>query len=221
MGRVVFAGTERTPMAPTWTFKNESSEQIPPYGVMRVTGFDVTTDPEYPRLLVNKPNTYGAQYSHAINGDLCVEAGQIGECTLGGISAAKYDDGDGLPVFNQMWGPRDATWKLKKNTPGFRVLAIANLTRKLVLVQREPFLRFSGKTNGTIGNKTLGTASIYYRNGSSSAPYYTDTTVDTPSLSVLNNLDGDLDADTDIECVWDPLNDGTEQWKIVQADCPA
>lgn len=210
MGRVIFAGTERTPIAPEWDFKNESSEQIPPYGVMRVTGFDVTTDPEYPRLLVNKPNTYGAQYSHAINGDLCVEAGQTGRCTLGGISAAKYDDGDGTPAFSELWGPRNGSWKLKKNTQGFAVLGIASSARKLVLVRPAPFLVGIGKADGAISQNNSGTVSVW-------AGTTLGSEGDTGENITVYSRFGDIESGAWVMYRWVPESNGFEG---IQTPCP-
>src|SRR3990167_10117675 len=145
---------------PRWLdFRNDSGEEIPAFGIIRLTGVAL---PETGELVYtgDKPNTYGSQYSHAINSDAIVPDNGYGKCTLTFPAVAVYDSADGTPAFGEQWGPRNATWKLKKNTGGFRVLGVSNSDLKLVLVTQDPFLRFRGVTDGAIAAGADGTVSI-------------------------------------------------------------
>lgn len=216
-----------TTFVPDWytdVYNGEASQDCPGYGVMLTNGIQSLGSDmaDYvPKL--KRPDTYGCQWNAFIAGPDGIDHQSRGAAQMAdhGQYVALYDDADGTPASGEMWGPRASTFKLKKNTGGFQVLGVVNSTRKLVLVRTAPFLQFRGVTNGAISSDARGTVSIYYRNSSTSAPFWTDTTVDTPTNSVVNGLDGDIDSGASVECVYDPLSDGTEQWKITQADCPA
>ncbi len=133
---------------------------------------------------------------------------------------ALYDESGWTPAYGDMCGPRDATFKLKNNTGGFRVIGITNSTDKLVLVRPDPFLAFRGKANADIATHVSGTGSIYYSDASDT---FTDTTVDTPTDSLFNGTDQTVSSGAWIEAVYRPyMNAGvlTERWVIIGADCP-
>lgn len=190
-------------------FRNDSGETIPAGGVLRLTGF-VVTDPEEGFYTAAKPNTYGSQYSHALNDELPVGSGKYGRCCLGQTVPALYDSADGTPAFGENWGPRDATWKLKKNTGGFRILGVVDSGRSFALVVPQPFIRFHGVTDAAIAKDASGTVSIYYGTGAG-----TDSTVN--FTSVYNSF-GDVAITKDVEVVWEGDSAGTS-WKIVAAEC--
>lgn len=198
-------------------FRNDAEEAIPAYGVLRITGTVEVVGRQF--LKAAKPNTYGSQLSHYVNGPLPVASGKYGECMVPlSPIAAHYDSADGTPAFGESWGPRASTWKLKKNTGGFKVLGLIDSTQHLVLVQQEPFLTFRGKANADIAAGALGTASIYYQ---SALGTYSDSSVDTPTNSVFNALDETVESGAWIECGYAPFG-STEGWRITQGDfeCP-
>lgn len=218
MPKKFFPGEDRTELSvlQRMRFRNDAGSQAPAFGILRVTGF--VADAEEPYVTVGQPNTYGSQHSHAINDEVPVEPGKFGLCTLGLTVPALYDSADGTPAFGESWGPRASTWKLKKNTGGFRVLGVTDSANHLVLVAQEPFLNFRGTANAAIAADTRGTASIFCRSGDTA---YTDTTVDTPTNGVLNDLDVEVPSGATIECRFDPYVTGgtwTESWRIVQSD---
>ena len=190
----------------TWEeFKNDSGEQIPAFACMRVTG--MTTLGGRNVLTVQKPNTYGSQYMHRLNGPFPVEIGKYGICTRSAGAAALYDTADGTPALGERWGPRDATWKLKKNTGGWMVMGNSDATNGIVIVQQAPMLSFVGKCDAAIAKNAKGTVSIYYR---SSLTAYTDTTV---NMSDVYNTACDTNTSDYVEVNWD--NDAAQPyWRM-------
>lgn len=219
MGNVFFPGVGPAPLEKViWVpFLNNSGETVPANGILRITGFD-PSDPETSKFTVAKPNTFGAQYSHAINDMAPVPAGEIGQCALGAMVPALYDSGDGTPAFGEIWGPRSGGWKLRKNTGGFLVVGVANQASDLVLVVPQPFTRFRGVTAEAIAQDAVGDVDVYRRSGATS---YASTG---GTLEALNDLDVDIDAAGAVcEVVFDGLDtDGTPFWRIVNTDfvCP-
>lgn len=107
--------------------KNISGEEIPTYGLVRVTG--VTSDGQ---LEVQKPNTDGQDVW--IAGD--------GAFINGGFSAitrqamyARYETADGTPANGETWGAGNGSFKLRKGNSGFTV--IGNPVNETVLVAPE------------------------------------------------------------------------------------
>jgi hypothetical protein len=131
---------------------------------------------------------------------------------------ALYDSTDGTPVFGEIWGPRDATNKLKKYTFGFQILGILDSINFLVLVQRAPMLRFRGTAAADIASHAAGQALIYFR--TSSTVYNSE--VNTPASVVYNGTDRTVTMSAFVECVWDSFVAAgvySEGWIIIGADC--
>lgn len=195
------------------SFSNSTEEEIPAHAVIRISG--TATDNQSTIFNGAKPNTYGSQFSHYINGSEDVIAGQAGTCfdprALEGGVVALYDSDDGTPLFGEQWGPRSGTWKLKKSTGGFRVVGVVDSEEHLVLVTQDPFLRFRGITDASIAKGADGTVSIYTGNNGS----YSDTSV---NMTDVYNDFGDVDSTKKVECVWEGDIEGVK-WKIVAAEC--
>lgn len=141
-------------------FRNDSAYQVPAFGILRITGFN-TSDPEQPFFTIDRPNTYGSQYLHAINGPLAIEANGYGECTLGQYNTALYDTSDGTPAVGEMWGTRSGTFMLKKNTGGFVVLGVIYSTYGMVLVAPDPMLQLVAVPSAFVQHSASGTFSIW------------------------------------------------------------
>ena len=197
-------------------FRNDAGSTAPAGGILRVTGYN--NDAEEPFLTIDQPNTFGAQYNHAINDDFDVASGEYGYCCLGQIVPALYDSADGTPAFGELWGPRASTWKLKKNTGGFRVrsTSTAGVSGDFrTLIYPEPFLYFRGVAAESITENTAGNVTVYIRTGATS---YTSTSV---TLSVLNDLDVNIETGATVHCVCEEY--GTSVfWRAVNTDytCP-
>lgn len=187
-------------------FYNESGETIPPFACLRIIG--ATTRNNRTVIRVGKPNTYGAQYHHRFNGPTQVTAGTYGVCTIGPHVTALYETADGTPAFGERWGPRDATWKLKKHTGGFQIVGNVDSNNGLVTVTPSPFLSFTGRCDAAIAKDAAGTVSIFYRSGNTAL---TDTTVN--QTNVLNSS-CDAALNDYVHCVWEG-DSSTSYWKMV------
>lgn len=192
-------------------FRNDAGSTAPAGGVLRVTGYN--DDAEEPFLTIDQSNTFGAQYNHAINDDLDVASGDYGYCCLGAMVPALYDSADGTPAWGELWGPRSGSWKLKKNTGGFRIACnsfVGVAADYRTLIRPEPFIRFHGVTDAAIAKDASGTVSIFYGTGAG-----TDSTV---NMSSVYNSYGDVAITKDVECLWDGDMAGTS-WRIIAAEC--
>jgi hypothetical protein len=138
-------------------FKNESGEQIPAYGVFKVTE-TVNVTGHGPILKAEKPDTYGSQYIHFVNGPQPVEDTKIGYCANPSQPIfAKYDDAD-TPANAELWGP-DSSFDLKKDVGGFQIIGGAVSGR--VLVVQAPMVIFLGKTDASHDKGASGTVSVW------------------------------------------------------------
>lgn len=191
-------------------FYNNSGEEIPPFACIRVSA--TITRNNRNGFYASKPNTYGAQFSHRFNGPTKVAAGNWGVCTIGPQSFALYDSADGSPGFGESWGPRSGTWKLKKNTGGFRILGNADTSNTVVWVQPFPMLRVHGQTDAAHAKDATGVVSIFYRSASGT---YTDSGEN--FTNVLNSFCSITAANKDVEMVWDGGN-GSDYWSIVAGE---
>lgn len=200
-----------------WPVRNASGEEIPPFACMKIVGTREFASGEI-GFYVQKPDAFGAQYSHIFNGPRSIRAtgtpDQLtGEGTIGFAVAALYDSADGTPAFGESWGPRSGTWKLKKNTGGFRVVdgyvtGRVDTTNSVVLVQPVPMLSMIGKTDSLIYSGTSGTVSIYW----SSLGYggLTDTTVNV----IAYNRFADVATGKWVSMTWYPWGDTSAVWEM-------
>ena len=150
-----------------WTaFRNDSGEEIPANGILRITDFE--NDPEQPYFIVDKPDEFGAQFAHAINNAAKVPAGEYGSCVIGAMVPALYDGTGGVtPAIGEFWGPTDDSWKLSRGSGGFQIMGVISTTDKLVLVTPAPLLSFTAECLGFSANGTIATFK----------PRYGDTTI--------------------------------------------
>ena len=193
-------------------FRNDASSEVPPFGILRVTGA-VELDDDSLLLLADQPNTYGSQYLHAINGPIAVAAGGYGSCYRPSeifFARAAYDTADGTPAFGEAWGPRNATWKLKKNTGGFRILGDPDATTGTVLVAHAPMLHFKGVCDASHAKGATGTISIYTGTGDG-----TDTTV---NMTGVWNAFADVASGATVDCRWDD-SVAAGEWRLTAAEC--
>lgn len=142
-------------------FRNDAASQVPPFGILRITGaVDVNSEPY---LKVDRPNTYGARLT-AVNGPTAIDSGKYGDAFNPSESffiRALYDSGDGTPTVGQRWGPRNASWKLRKNAPGFEIIGDADTSTTTVLVRYTPVVTLLGKTDASHAKGASGTVSVY------------------------------------------------------------
>lgn len=193
---------------PWFEFQNQNAAQVPAFGLMRVTGITVV---EAGRVVItcDQPNAYGSQYAHMVNGDTPVSQNDYGVCTRFGLFPALYDNADGTPGFGDLWGPRNGTWKLKKNTGGFFVYGVPNSSAFLALVQAAPMLSARGTIASDIAAGASGTLTVF------TGAYGSETTTSQTISNVLNGSSCTLKSNsaTNIHrAVWDWDNGG--QWQF-------
>lgn len=138
-------------------FKNDSGEEIPPYGVFKVSGIEMVNSRAL--IVADKPDTYGSQYLHFINGITAVADGKCGSCCNTFPCLAKH--GTGTPAIGELWGPRDDSWVLEEQTGGF--IVVGQHSSGIAIVQRMPMLAFTGRFNATVSQGSSGTVSVYWQ----------------------------------------------------------
>jgi len=154
-------------------FRNDSGEEVPPFAVLRVTG--LTTIGGRTVVTIGKPNTYGSQYSHFVNGPITVPADGYGTCTN---DFPAMVSANGTATVGQLWGPRSGSWELESSTPGFIALGDG-------VFNRDPFVSFYGKFDSTVAQGNTGTVSIWY--GAGSGTDGSDTTINMSSVLAVGN----------------------------------
>ncbi len=159
------AAPPRSSDLPLIPYYNASGYVIPPYGVVLINGsnagFDYSPDvSQGPIPSVIRPDIYGCQYNalvsdaayqysislavDGVNGD-GYDTPSFGAAQALPPFIAAYDNADGTPAANELWGPRSGTFLLKKNTGGFRVIGVYDSTNYYVLVWPEPMNTVFGK----------------------------------------------------------------------------
>lgn len=97
-------------------FYNGSGETIPAYAVMRIE--DASLETAEASLVAKKP-TCDREPIWMVNGPVDIPAGSYGYGTFAQHAAyVLYDDADS-PAYGEMWGPKEDTWTLTKDEPGF------------------------------------------------------------------------------------------------------
>jgi hypothetical protein len=197
-----------------WTeFVNNSATQAPAFGALRVTGVSVVA-PGRVLLTVDQPNAYGCQGNCFLIGPVPVAAGKRGYCTRSGPLAALYDSADGTPAFGDAWGPRNGTWKLKKNTGGFFCLGgPTNAGQALALFVPVPMREFicQNLTGSDISQGSSGTVTIL----AGAAGSETSTGLTVTALARW----GKFKASAKGRCQWDGCVSGSSpSWTIENTD---
>lgn len=189
-------------------FRNDSGETIPAYGIIKITG-TVEVDGRIV-FKAEKPDTYGSQYMHWINGPTPVASGsnKYGVCFHPASPTwVKYATGDGTPAFGESWGPVDSSWELKKHVGGFQILGAHEDGR--VLVVQSPLLIAFGKTDSSLAKDSAGTISIWHGTTGSE-------TDSTHNFENVRNDYASLDSGKKVEMRW---NAHDQKWRLIAGEC--
>ena len=153
----------------TLAYRNDSSEDVPPYGLLRITGADYSDD-LLTFLTINKPNTTFQRF-YAVNGPSLVPAGQYGTCSLGFGSVLMVAIDTGTPAYGEGWGAKPASWKLNKNYPGggFTVIGGNNTDKGTSLFVQQPVNSLIGVLNGALAEGASVSVSVWRGAGGSEA----------------------------------------------------
>jgi hypothetical protein len=147
-------------------FRNASSETIPPFSVMRITGAENTDQPEHAiRFIVEKPND-DFKTHYLINGPTRVPAGTDGfATTLAQAGYVAYNGSDGVPSISDIeWGAKQNQWTLAKYRPGFHICGGTKTSAGVttVVARQRVVTDLIGKADSTISQgSAAGTVSIY------------------------------------------------------------
>lgn len=192
---------------PRWLeFRNDSEFSVPAHGVVKITGIEEVSDGRLV-LIAERSDSYGSQYSHALNSRAEVPAGAYGACTFETPAWAFFEGGED-PEVGQLWGPLPDSFALSKDVGGFQVVGgRGELEASIVQVVRAPLLRIVGKTDAAHNKGQFGTVSIYRGALGQEA----DTQHD---LEDVYNRFADVEADRWVTAAWTG-----EGWELSAAEC--
>jgi hypothetical protein len=165
-------------------FRNNSSETIPPFSVMRITGAENTDEPEHAiRFIVEKPND-DFKTHYLVNGPMAVSEGKDGfATTLAQADYVAYDDGDGTPSISDIeWGAKEDQWTLAKYRPGFHIDGGTKTTAGVnaVVARQMIVTELIGKAGSSISKGSSGDVAIWM--GQSGAEAVTEYTINCSAL---------------------------------------
>lgn len=185
-------------------FENNSGEQIPAFGIIKITGTVTLTD--YGKILkAGKPDTYGSQFIHFVNGGQAVNDTDIGYCANPSQPVfAKYDTGS-TPATAELWGP-DSSFDLKQDVGGFQIIGGATSGR--VLVVQAPMIIALAKTDASHAKAASGTVSLW--DGTLGSE--TDTT---KNFTGVENHFADLETTKFVAITWR----GGADWMEIAGEC--
>lgn len=100
---------------------NDTSEEIPPFALLRVTGLEADTN----AIKVAKPNA-SSDVTLMVNGPLAIPVGGYGSATEGSPVPIAYNILSGVPVEGEVWGSSAGSWLATKNRTGYTVRGVAS-----------------------------------------------------------------------------------------------
>jgi hypothetical protein len=159
-------------------FRNNSSETIPPFSLLRIEGAENTDQPEHAiRFIAGKPND-DFKTHYMVSGPMAVPEGKDGFCTtLAQADYVAYDDGDGTPnIADIEWGAKQDQWTLAKYRPGFHIEGGTKLTAGVnaVVARQRVVTDLIGKCSSGIVKGSTGTGDIWMgASGAEAATEYT------------------------------------------------
>ena len=188
--------------------KNNSGEEMPPYGIGRVSAVDDTGTVLF--WQVEKPSATFARL-HAVNSSVAIAAGELGLGTYGPYTEVLYDDADGTPGTGDSYGAKSGQWSIVKDRPGFTILGKNTLqASNTVKVIQEPITVLTGRADGNITFDSTGTVDIHFATSNVASEYEV-----TASLKWMHN-DESITSGKEVLLNW---VDGV--WLIVGAECEA
>ena len=202
-------------------FRNDSGEEIPAFGVLKITGSVTIARGRY-GLTAIKPSSATVNV-FALNGRKAVPAGganaSYGMCTLDWPAFAAYDTNDGTPGIGTVWGPKANQFTMAKGKPGFVIAGTAGSSAVWVISDpaKSEFIRIKGQVVGAIaGTSTFTIDNIGVMQG---ADPRTDPTSSSETVTVQNRLSEHCDDNAYCEAVYDR---STDQWVSNHLDsiCP-
>lgn len=150
-------------------FKNNGSQAIPAYGVMRVESSTtaIPGDKHHKLLKCVRPDTTFARI-YAVNGPEEVPVSGYGLCRLPPFDNVEvlYDTAN-TPAVGEGWGPQPDSFKLKQFYPatGIVIAELSDLEgAETMLVSWQAIIDGYAKADATIANDATGTISLWHGN---------------------------------------------------------
>lgn len=180
-----------------YEFRNDSSETIPPYGL--ILCHEIVKRKSDNALFLKAEKPVAADLNHLYrNGMIEVAPDGFGACYIGDIIEVAYDPADGTPKVGEPWGikPGEAdSFKLRRGYGGWEVLyAPSDPQIERVIVRRMNPHLLQGLLAGTLDSPTDG---------------WTDATVQDVTLYIPNRSDGSgspIDYEEDEITIKDVVN---------------
>lgn len=160
-----FIGTAAAENQQWWPVRNDSGEEVPEFGCMRITGMFspfTSSDGSFQRVgvanmgfTIAKPNTFASQYSHLFNGPRPIAAGAVGQGVFGRVMLGQYSGSQ--PTAGSAIGPINGSWLLHGGSYGFTVMdatlrdTFAASVVPAVRVIQSPALFLRGTAIDTLG----------------------------------------------------------------------
>lgn len=183
--------------------RNDSSYEVPAWGVMRVTG--VVMSGELAVVKIDRPD--GTTGPHLVNGPIAIAAGGFGRGSVEVVNQVLYDTG--TPAVGDGYTPKTGTFTLTAGAGAFTCFGIIDAASK-----RGAFAQSGGSGVRMFRGKLVGTLAVATASQTVTPEYaYSgDLPTGTPTAYNIFGLAGIVD--TKVVCVWNP---GLNQWEITQA----
>ena len=189
-------------------FTNNASQTVPAYGVIKITGVQPDQTDGRPVLQASRPDAYGSQYLHFINGPASVKSGDNGFCAdpaEGLLLALTAGQGCSSVSFSDPWGPIPNSFNLTRYSGGFQV--IGSFSKTLILVKQLPMTWIEGYTTGISVN---GMVTVEIWSGGQDSTYNV-------SASIPWGIN--LNANARVRCEVSSYANGVPQWEVTAAAC--
>lgn len=111
--------------------KSGAADQVPAFGLVRVTGIDVTNG----AFQIAKPNADSQDCF--INGPTPIAIGDFGAITVDVPFMALYDTADGTPTVDSVWGAASGSYKLRSGKTGFIIKGVVDSTNGIAMVTKQ------------------------------------------------------------------------------------
>lgn len=177
-------------------FRSDSVFEIPPFACMRITGSIFVGNRII--LTVDRPDKFGSQFGHLINGPAkVIQQGDYGVGTFGPMFAA-YEINDGLPLVDDPFGPIEGSWKLSRYSQGWRALKEDPGGDERVFVIQQPMVHLRAQLTTTLSNSATAMANPTYWDGAA----WQTTTFDVTVREAMG-LTANINSGSIVFCEWE------------------
>lgn len=115
------------------TFRNDSGETIPAFGVIKISDTVQQQDIYLYKGEKPDPDTTPSHLVFYINGPFDVVDGDEGLCYVPTSGVWALYDSANTPAVNESWGPAEGSWELSKDGTGFLILSSETSDGKVIV----------------------------------------------------------------------------------------